>query len=117
MSNLTRIKQRYMQDDLPTRLGGIAANLARVGSFSRNPANREVVRSLLDESKYFIEWSAPDAEIEQATKLVELQVQLASWQQDWVDIWDNESERNAVSEHSLRWSDQVLAISGLLEEA
>ena len=107
-------RERYLQDDLPTRLGGLAANLRRVRSFAQHAANREAVEGLLDESKHFIEWTARDAEVETAAELVELQVQLARWQQNWPRIWDDPEQRRQVGEVSQVWSDRVLVLSGLL---
>ena len=60
MKDYSAIQARYMRDDLPVRLGGLAANLRRVQSFIRNDANRDVVESILDESKHFIEWTAAE---------------------------------------------------------
>ena len=77
----TSLRERYLHDNLPVRLGGLAANLRRIGSFSHHPANGDAVASQVDESKYFIEWTAAEAEVETAAQLVELQVQLARWQQ------------------------------------
>jgi hypothetical protein len=54
--------------------------LARINSFSDHPDHRDVVESLLDESKFFIEWTAPKTILETQVKLVELQLQLARWQ-------------------------------------
>ncbi|TXT23563.1 MAG: hypothetical protein FD131_5196 [Rhodocyclaceae bacterium] len=50
------VRQRFLRDPLPIRLGGLAADLARIASFSENPANRHAVASLLEEGKYFAEW-------------------------------------------------------------
>jgi hypothetical protein len=61
MRNIEVIKTRYLLDNLSVRLGGIAANLARIASFSSNPANWEAVQSMLEESEFFIEWTVPDA--------------------------------------------------------
>ena len=83
MKDWSAIRERYMRDALPIRLGGLAANLSRIKSFSANDASREAVASLIDESKMFIEWTAAQAETETAAKLVELQVQLALWQLQW----------------------------------
>jgi hypothetical protein len=110
----TAIRERYLRDDLPVRLGGLAANLRRIYSFSQQSANREAVESLLDESKYFIEWTARDAEIDDAAVLVELQVQLARWQLNGSRIWADPEERQRVGEQSRVWSDRVLQLSGLL---
>ncbi len=62
MRDVRDIKDRYLRDPIPIRLGGIAANLGRVDSFSTNSANRDAVFRLLDESKWFIEWTAAETE-------------------------------------------------------
>ncbi|MBN2117754.1 MAG: hypothetical protein JW730_14355 [Anaerolineales bacterium] len=111
----TVIRERYMRDPLPVRLGGLAANLSRMKSFSANEASRDTVASLIDESKMFIEWTAAQAEIEIAAKLVELQVQLALWQLQWHKIWKDTSRRKHFAEQSSAWSKQVLEMSGLLK--
>ncbi len=114
MKDWTPIRERYMRDPLPVRLGGLAANLSRIKSFSANDASRETVASLIDESKMFIEWTAAQAEVHTAEKLVELQVQLARWQLAWDGIWMDTLKRKQVAEESANWSQQVLEISGLL---
>ncbi len=110
------IRERYLRDELPTRLGGLAANLARVKSFSNNVANREVVESLLEESKFFIEWTAMDAEVDTTAELVELQIQLAQWQRSWASIWADPAQRMKVAEQAKFLSERVLDLSGLLSE-
>ncbi len=114
MKDWASIRERYLRDAVPIRLGGLAANLARIKSFSDHPDHREVVESLLDESKFFIEWTAHETVLETQVKLVELQLQLARWQCVWKDIWANPTERVAVAEQAGIWSKQVLALSGLL---
>src|ERR1044071_8718652 len=115
MKDWTAIRERYMRDDLPVRLGGLAANLSRIKSFSSNEASRDTVSSLIEESKMFIEWTAAQAEIEVAAKLVELQIQLALWQLQWQSIWTDPKKRSQVAEQSSTWSKQVLELSGLLK--
>ena len=114
MRDYTAIQQRYMRDDLPVRLGGLAANLRRIKSASIHDANSDAVAGLLDESKHFIEWTAAEAEVETAAELVELQIQLALWQRNWNSIWADLALRREVAEKSGRWSDRVLELSGLL---
>ena len=114
MATLQEIKQRYMQDPLPTRLGGLAANLARVNTFSRHDANQDAVFNLMNESKYFIEWTATEAELEVTAQLVDLQIQLAFWQHGLAKIWVDTKKRQEVAQQSRQWSDKVLELSGLL---
>jgi hypothetical protein len=115
MKDWTAIRERYMRDSLPVRLGGLAANLSRIKSFSTQEAGREAVESMLDESKHFIEWTAAEAEIQTASQLVELQVQLACWQQSWTRTWNDPLQRKQLAEQSATWSKRVLEMSGLLK--
>ena len=114
MKNWAAIRERYLRDSLPIRLGGLAANLARIKSFSDHPDHRDVIESLLDESKFFIEWTAPETEIDLQVELVALQLQLACWQRFWQDIWVDPLQRAAVGEQAQTWSERVLKRSGLL---
>ncbi|MBD2310209.1 hypothetical protein H6G20_00750 [Desertifilum sp. FACHB-1129] len=114
MKDWNALKERYLRDDLPIRLGNLASNLTRIKSRCQNPANGEVVESLLQESKLFIEWTALDAEVEVAAELVELQVQLACWQYSWARIWHDAEQRMMLREQARIWSEKVLDMSGLL---
>lgn len=114
MKDMKGIRERYSRDTLSIRLGGLAANLARIKSFSEDPNHREIVESLLDESKFFIEWIAVDAAVDKAAELVELQIQLAQWQLHWADIWADIVKRMKVAEQAHHWSKRVLDMSGLL---
>jgi hypothetical protein len=114
MKDWAVIRERYLRDNFPVRLGGLAANLSRIKSFAANDASREAVESLIAESKFFIEWTAAEAEVNAAAELVELQIQLARWQYNWACIWNDQAQRRSVAEESAAWSQRVLEISGLL---
>ena len=116
MKDWAVIRERYLSDDLPIRLGGLAANLSRIKSFVSHDANREVVDSLIEESKFFIEWTATAADIDVAAELVEWQIQLARWHRNWSAIWDDPELRREVAEQSSTWSKRLLALSGLLSK-
>jgi hypothetical protein len=108
------IRERYLRDVLSVRLGGLAANLARVKSFADHPDHRGVVERLLEESKFFIEWTAPEAGVDSQVALIELQIQLARWQHTWRRIWDDPARRASVAEEAGAWSERVLEMSGML---
>lgn len=108
------IRERYLRDGLPIRLGGLAANLSRIKSFAGHAVSRQAVEGLIDESKFFIEWTAAAAESHTAAALVELQVQLARWQQNWPEIWSDSAQRRQIAEQAGVWSKRVLEMSGLL---
>jgi len=115
MKNIENIKTRYLKDELSLRLGGLSADLARIASFSLHPDNWKVVESLLEESKFFIEWTAPDTPLEQKALLVEIQIQLAFWHRDWKEIYTDSKEREKLSQQASFWSKKVLEMSGLAE--
>ena len=115
MKDWNAIRERYMRDEFSIRLGGIAANLSRAKSFAAYDANRDAVVSLLEESKFFIEWTAGEADVDTAAELVELQVQLSLWELGWDDIWPDAARRQQVASASGRWSQRVLELSGLLD--
>jgi len=114
MRNWEALKQRYLRDGLPIRLGGIASNLARIKTLSQKAIASNVVVSLVEESKIFIEWTALDADIDTAGELVELQIQLALWQLQWTRIWADPVQRMEVAEQAKIWSDRILERSQLL---
>jgi hypothetical protein len=110
MRNLEAIKTRYLKDDLSTRLGGIAANPARIASFSSHPADWEAVQSMLEESEFFIEWTAPEAPLNVQALLVEIQIQLALWHLVWPRVYTNPQEREKLSRLARTWSQNVLML-------
>lgn len=116
MKDWTVVQERYLRETVSTRLGELAANLARIESFSNNDLNRDAIASLIEESKFLIEWTAVDTGIDQAAELFELQIQLARWQLSWSSIWANDVQRMNVAEQAKVWSDRVLEMSGLLSE-
>jgi hypothetical protein len=114
MKDWTAKRERYLREPVPNRLGELAANLARIASFCNNDLNCDAVASLIEESKFFIEWTAIAVQIDRAAELVELQVQLARWQLGWSSIWVDEAKRKSVAEQAKNWSERILKMSGLL---
>ncbi len=104
-----------MRDPLPVRLGGLAANLARIKSFSAHPNHRDAVESLLAQSKLFIEWAAPEARLEVQVLLVEIQRALVKMLRSWPTAWEQRDKRSDAAEQAGVWSQEVLEVSGLLD--
>lgn len=113
MSDWAVIRERYLRDALPVRLGGLAANLARIKSFSARPEHEHVVSRLVRESALFIEWTAREAPAAQLYDLAELQRELVRWHFDWARIWADADERASVARRSADWSRRILDMSGL----
>ena len=115
MSDLATIRERYMRDNARVRLGGLAANLARIASFADHEQHKEPVRDLIVESEHFIEWTARDTELETQAELVSLQVELARWRARLEADWFDEGARREMGERAKHRSRQVLELSGLLD--
>ena len=112
MDNLAKRHDRFMADPLPVRLGGIAANLARVASCSSDARNHEAVLDMIEESKWFIEWAAPEAGLDVAARLVEIQVSLALYE---LRMRAGADSVDHIADAALAWSEEVLQMSGLLD--
>jgi hypothetical protein len=113
MINLENLRRRYIKDSIPVRLAGLAANLLRIANFSKNANHREVVSSIVNESKWFIEWTAAELEVERAAELVGLQLLLASWDFQSHDRWQFEEWRSSLSAQARVWSERILQMSGV----
>ncbi len=101
-----------MADPTSVRLGGIAANLARIASCAANPQNRDAVLDMIEESKWFIEWAAPSAEVDVAARLVEIQVSLALSESR---LRSGAEVPSQIAQAASAWSEEVLQMSGLLD--
>jgi hypothetical protein len=114
MKNWKELEARYLRDDLPKRLGNLASNLLRIKTLTQKLISQNTVEYLMQESKYFIEWTGKEADIDTAAELVELQLQLARWQLRSHEIWENPAERAQLADRCGFWSERVLQLSGLL---
>ncbi len=115
MTRLDAVRERYMRDGLEIRLGGLAANLARLASFSGRMKHHGSVEYLLEESKWFIEWIVPDATPEIQAELVGLQIQLAVWHRAWQQGRMEGDRLDEMIAQAHAWSDRLLERSGLLK--
>jgi hypothetical protein len=115
MRNQEQRRERYLRDPLPIRLGGLAADLARVASTAWHE-NGRAATEMLEESQWYIEWTAAEAEPEIAAELVNIQVMLAIWRRAWPEAQKSKVQRTLLSVQAQQWADQVLDYSGLLNE-
>jgi hypothetical protein len=106
-------RERFLRDPLPRRLGGLAATLGRISSSARNSADPSIVTNLLNEARYFIEWTAADAEPEVAAELVSMQTLLTLWLKVWKNASHSHEQRTLLSVQAKNWSDRTLEFSGL----
>jgi hypothetical protein len=114
MKNMEKLRERFLRDSLPRRLGGLAATLGRVSSSARNSTDPAIVSNLLDEAKHLIEWTAADTEPETAAELVQMQTMITLWQRTWNEASQNPKQRILLSVQAKGWSDKAVDFSGLV---
>lgn len=114
MSNKEKLRERFLRDPLPRRLGGLAATLGRISSVARKTSDPGNVTRLLEEAKYLIEWTAADAEPEIAAELVSMQRLLNLWLKTWDKTNQTKEQRTLLSVQAKLWSDRAMDFSGLL---
>ena len=109
-----KLRERFLRDPLPRRLGGLAATLGRISSSARKSTDLNVVSNLLDEAKHLIEWTAADTEPETAAELVRMQTMISLWQRAWTEASQNPKQRLLLSVQAKDWSDKAVDFSGLV---
>ena len=114
MKDMEKLRERFLRDPLPRRLGGLAATLGRISSSARKSTDPNIVSSLLDEARHLIEWTAADTEPETAAELVRMQTLLTLWQKAWTDASRNPQQRLLLSVQAKDWSDKAVDFSGLV---
>lgn len=114
---MSKLPEAFIRESPERQLGALAANLARVASSARRAARASIIPPMLTESIEFIEWTAPRVSPEVAEELVDLQVLLGLWREIWPKAQADVAQRTLLSFQAKKWSDQVLAMSGLREAA
>jgi hypothetical protein len=106
MNNLDQIKERYLKEPFNMRLGHLASDLVRISTFS----DRNAIKDIVEESKFFIEWTAPEAPFHTQELLSEIQSKLALWQCRLAYQKDIGELKNIAR----TWSKLLIEMSGLL---
>jgi hypothetical protein len=114
MKNMEQLRERFLRDPLPHRLGGLAATLGRISSSARKSTDPSIVANLLDEAKHLIEWTAAETEPETAAELVRIQIMITLWQRAWDQASQNPKQRLLLSVQAKDWSDKAVDFSGLI---
>lgn len=112
-SGLTDEQETFVKDSIPIRLGKLANNLARIKSSYSDSIHEDVVKSLMRETMYFIEWIAPDIDIDNAFELANLGRFLTRWLFNWEQAWNDTKVKNQMIQELGTWSDSVLQMSKL----
>lgn len=114
MKNLELIKERYLREPFNRKLGHLASDLARISSFLDNSINIKAAEDVLEESKFFIEWTAPEAPSHLQALLSEMQSKLALWHRHLIQKQENSASVKELRKMTKVWSIQLVEFSGLI---
>jgi hypothetical protein len=115
MIEVTPKQQIFMQDDVTTRLHHLATHLSQIQSLWTQGLSEDLILALVNESRYFIEWTVPDMvkadDIDRACELVDLVRLLTRWLFHWDNIWTDAEQKQSASVEISYWLQRVLEIS------
>lgn len=115
MSNLDEIKDRYLKEPFNRRLGHLASDLMRIAGFLDNAKNRKVVVDILEESKFFIEWAAPESPSHIQELFSEMQSRLALWHRHLLMMREDSKEITELAKSARHWSMQLIQYAGVVQ--
>jgi len=105
-------RERFLRDPVPIRLGNLAANLARIRSFSQ-AGSLDGVRGLIEESRHFADWAVAGASDDALALLRRLLRHLTRWLGALSSILPSEESRRTLGEEAATWSRRLLGQAGL----
>lgn len=107
MRDLKRMRDRYLQDEGPARLGNLASNLLRLSHWVRIGQKDERVMELMREIAWMMEWSGDLA----SSDLADMQREICRWRR----IWPMEKAQSLLASRARQMSNRILEMSGLLD--
>ncbi|MEA5551966.1 hypothetical protein VB713_13525 [Anabaena cylindrica UHCC 0172] len=113
MTNFTALQATFIKDDISIRLNNLNNHFKQIQGLLQDGNNNDVVKNLIRETMYFIEWIAPDVEFDHAFELANLGRFFTRWLFKWEQIWNNTEARDQVNQELGIWNDRVLQMSQL----
>ena len=108
MRDLKRMRERYLRDGKPIRMGNLASSLLRLSNWVQKQHRDEAIIDLMREIAWFLEWNGDLASAEIAA----MQREICRWRR----VWPVEQVRAILSLRALQMSNRILEISGLSEQ-
>jgi hypothetical protein len=107
MRDWSKIRERYMRDSAPVRLGNLASSLLRLSKWVKIKQRDNSVIDLMREIAWFMEWNGDLSLVE----IVDMQREVCRWRRRW----PIDSRRSEVELRAIQMSNRVLELSGLSE--
>ena len=106
MRDLNRMRERYVRDDGPVRLGNLASSLLRLSKWVRTRHKDDAIVNLMREIAWLMEWNGDLA----SSEMADMQREICRWRRNW----PIEKARSVLELRSLQMSNRILHWSGLL---
>lgn len=106
MREIKRMRDRYLQDSAPVRMGNLASSLLRLSQWIKKRHGDEAIIDLMREIAWFMEWNGDLA----LAELPDMQREICRWRR----IWPIEKARSILTLRSLQMSGRMLELSELL---
>lgn len=107
MRDLQRLRERYVRDKPPVRLGNLASDLLRLSQWVQWRRKDDEIVDLMREIAWCMEWVGDGATAE----LADVQREICRWRR----VWPVESVRSILALRAKQMSERVLEMSGLVE--
>jgi hypothetical protein len=108
MMDLKRMRERFIRDDGPVRMGNLASNLLRLSKWIQKGHNDEEIVDLMRQIAWLMEWTGDLASAE----IADMQREICRWRR----VWPLDQARHILSLRASQMSNRILEQSGLLEQ-
>ena len=108
MKDLRRMRERFIRDRSPVRMGNLASDLLRLSKWLQARHNDEAIVDLMREIAWLMEWSGDLA----SPELADMQREICRWRR----VWPVDQARSILEFRALQMSNRILEWSGLLEK-
>jgi hypothetical protein len=108
MKDLKKIRERFIRDESPVRMGNLASDLLRLSKWIQQRHNDEAIMDLMRRIAWFMEWSGDLA----SRQLADMQREICRWRR----VWPVDQVRHILALRASQMSNRVLEESGLLEQ-
>ncbi len=108
------LRERYLRDSIPVRLGNLASSIKRLGYFAGLSQYDETALKLIQECHAFSFWTFAEVDIDTKTALEVLQHDLKHWENDFQSSNGDDLWRAKIAAACETWSNRLLDLSGLL---
>ncbi len=107
MKDLKRMRERFLRDTSPVRMGNLASDLLRLNKWILMRHQDEAIVDLMRKIAWLMEWSGDLG----LAELADMQREICRWRR----AWPNEQARRILALRASQMSNRVLEWSGLLD--